>query len=98
MASKQKSYLLFLTDSNKKQSKLLLQHRTRPQLLAIRECILNIITGRIKISEGQLTWLKKNRAFLRKVAYKGVTTNELIKKNKIITTALNLARESISNL
>ena len=98
MASKQKTYLLFLIDSNLKQSKLLLQHRTRPQLLAIRECILNLITGRIKISDAELVWLKRKRAFLRKVAYKGVTTCELTKKNKIIKAALNLARESISKL
>jgi len=98
MASKQKSYLLFLIDANHKQCKLLLQHRTRAQLLGIRECILNLITGRIKISETQLAWLKKRKVFLRKVAYKGVTTCELTKKNKIIKTALNIARDSISNL
>ena len=98
MASTQKSFLLFIIECTQKQTKLILQNRTRAQLLAIRECILNLITGRVQISDKELIWLKKHKTFLRKLAYKSVTTCELTKKHKVIKSALNIAKSSISKL
>ena len=58
-----KNFLNLLCSSKKKVRKLLIQNATRDQINAIREIILNVLNGNLKIEKSDLEKLarKKNR-------------------------------------
>lgn len=70
-AKAHKRFLLFLLDTVPTQAKLILRHLTPPQYLAIREVSVNLLRGSFKVTQKQLSQLKKHKQFYRQLARGG---------------------------
>lgn len=103
-ALKRKDYLSLLSKSkSKKRRDALINLATSQEILAIVECILNILQGNVKIPAGQFKKLKRHKNILRDLVRRktSIKKKRSILKQKggsILPMLLPLALNTLTSL
>lgn len=102
-ALKHKDYLSLLSKSkSKKRRHLLIDLANTAEIKAIAECILNILSGNIRLKSNQKKKLKRYRSALRDVANKHYSTKQkkyiLRQKGGFLPALLPLAISALTSI
>lgn len=98
MAAKNKFFLLFLSEVENKQVKAILERSTKPQILAIREVVVNLLNSVIPITDVEKKKISKHKTFFRQLAHKSQSRCKISHKSKAIKDLMVIARPVLLQL